>query len=487
MKLAIANAVGGSENSEKSTAHSMGNNLPPKFPYSRPHFLNLNIEEEVPLSADHRVRPIIVPRERDALPWCSGYAECVNSGKSSKNEDQAVVYQFQIGPRINNGNADPFPAEQKIDVTYFGLFDGHAGFGAAVCAARQLHYIIEEKLLDIYPDWWAILVHDIQTLAGRRFTKELLIIGALEKAFSEMDLLIAEDRDKYLAAGGCTALVILCILDRIFIANAGDSRAIHSQPHLHASMSFDFTPESEVIRIRRLAALKPELLGGEYTANQYQREPKFMDLGKQILYRDPFMVGYAMKTITMEDLRMPVVSGEGKRSRVMNTIGVTRGFGDHDLRAISSKIPIKPLLLSRPEVNFLDVTTRDKPEEEVLIVATDGLWDVTSNRKACEIVNRILTQFANEKHKYISAAQALVAYARGKPVGESSWRTSDGNPATGDDVSVFVIPIHPQRKIYLQFCDTLDQYESDEDDVQNDVQNDMQNDVLADDDIIGDD
>lgn len=138
-------------------------------------------------------------------------------------------------------------------------------------------------------------------------------------------------------------------------------------------------------------------------------------------------------------------------------------------------------------MNFLDVTTRDKPEEEVLIVATDGLWDVTSNRKASEIVNRILTQFANEKHKYISAAQALVAYARGKPVGESSWRTSDGNPATGDDVSVFVIPIHPQRKIYLQFCDTLVQYVSDEDDVQNDVQNDMQSDVLADDDIIGDD
>lgn len=37
----------------------------------------------------------------------------------------------------------------------------------------------------------------------------------------------------------------------------------------------------------------------------------------------------------------------------MNTIGVTRGFGDHDLRAISSKIPIKPFLSSRPEVRFV--------------------------------------------------------------------------------------------------------------------------------------
>ncbi|GLV43282.1 uncharacterized protein CBL_14040 [Carabus blaptoides fortunei] len=471
MKVAIANAVGGLDNSDKPTAHVAGSSLPPKFPYSRPHFLNLNIEEEVPLSADHRVRPIIVPRERDALPWSAGYAECVNSGKSSKNEDQAVVYQFQIGPRINDGSTGPFPAEQKIDVTYFGLFDGHAGFGAAVCAARQLHYIVEEKLLDVYPEWWAILVHDIQTLAGRRFLKELLIIGALEKAFSEMDQLIAEDRDKYLAAGGCTAMVILCILGKMFIANAGDSRAVHCLAPRHAPMSFDFTPESEIVRIRRLGAQKPELLGGEYTVNEYEREPKFMDLGKQILYRDAFMTGYAMKTITMEDLRMPIVSGEGKRSRVMNTIGVTRGFGDHDLRAISSKIPIKPFLSSRPEVNILDIAVGDKPEDEVLIVASDGLWDVTSNEKAAEIVDRILTQFSNEKHKYISAAQALVAYARGKPVGESSWRTSEGTPATGDDVSVFVIPLHPQREIYLTFCDTLVQYESDEN-------------VPADDDII---
>lgn len=34
----------------------------------------------------------------------------------------------------------------------------------------------------------------------------------------------------------------------------------------------------------------------------------------------------------------------------MNTIGVTRGFGDHDLRAINSKIPIKPFLSAHPEV-----------------------------------------------------------------------------------------------------------------------------------------
>lgn len=144
VKGAIANVVSGFDN--HSSSGNEPQTLAPKFPYTRPHFLNLNVTEEVPLSADHRVRPIIVPRERDALPWSSGYAECVNSGKSLKNEDQATVYEFNLSkrPSTTNKDQDPLISVQKdIHVKYFGIFDGHAGFGAAVCAARQLHYIIE--------------------------------------------------------------------------------------------------------------------------------------------------------------------------------------------------------------------------------------------------------------------------------------------------------------------------------------------------------
>lgn len=95
-------------------------------------------------------------------------------------------------------------------------------------------------------------------------------------------------------------------------------------------------------------------------------------------------------------------------------------------------------------------------EHDVFVMGTDGLWDVTSNEKAAEILDKILTQFADEKHKYISSAQALVANARGKPYGESSWRTSEGKPATGDDVSVFVIPILPHKLAYQEFKTNLE-------------------------------
>lgn len=73
--------------------------------------------------------------------------------------------------------------------------------------------------------------------------------------------MISEDRNKYQAAGGCTALVALFILGKLYIANAGDSRAIICKEDSFTPMSMDFTPENEKDRIRRLAEEQPALLG----------------------------------------------------------------------------------------------------------------------------------------------------------------------------------------------------------------------------------
>lgn len=49
--------------------------LPLKYAYSRPHFLQLNGEDEIQVAGDHAIRPIIVPRDITKIPWNSGYAE----------------------------------------------------------------------------------------------------------------------------------------------------------------------------------------------------------------------------------------------------------------------------------------------------------------------------------------------------------------------------------------------------------------------------
>lgn len=91
--------------------------LPNKFAYNRPGFLQLTTQDELRASADHNIRPIIVPRDIDIMPWNTGYAECVNSGKSEWNEDQGAFYRHVLTHPTSK-------EEPGLPYTYFGIFDG---------------------------------------------------------------------------------------------------------------------------------------------------------------------------------------------------------------------------------------------------------------------------------------------------------------------------------------------------------------------------
>ena len=88
-------------------------------------------------------------------------------------------------------------------------------------------------------------------------------------------------------------------------------------------------------------------------------------------------------------------------------------------------------------------------------MGTDGLWDVTSNERVAETVQRSLEQFPAEdaaryRYRFTSAAQDLVMSSRGK-LNERSWRTADSKSATIDDISVFVIPLAAYKEEYLRW------------------------------------
>lgn len=313
-----------------SPSYSIGRPLPDKFQYQRPPFLQLLTPDELKASADHNVRPIIVPRDVGALPFCTGYAECVNSGKSEWNEDQAA-FNLQVLHHPSKDLPD-------LPYVYFGIFDGHAGYGAALAASHQFHHILHEKLVDIIelllptnanesPPMFPLMFH-------KTVSKDELIIGALESSFYDMDSVLAEDRSKYRNAGGCTSVVTLFILGKMYVANAGDSRAILAQrlskdmikmqtdkPYPNGTsdsddykiiatpFSFDHTPDTERGRILSLGKVHPDLMGGEYIAIEYAKKPMTKDLGTRILYKKGNMKGWTYKTLTKDDLKMPIVTG----------------------------------------------------------------------------------------------------------------------------------------------------------------------------------
>ncbi|XP_064138485.1 protein phosphatase 1J isoform X4 [Loxodonta africana] len=275
----------------------------------------------------------------------------------------------------------------------------------------------------------------------KEVTHESLVVGAIENAFQLMDEQMARERRGHQVEGGCCALVVIYLLGKVYVANAGDSRAIIVRNGEIIPMSREFTPETERQRLQLLGFLKPELLGGEFTHLEFPRRIQPKELGQRMLYRDQNMTGWAYKKIELEDLRFPLVCGEGKKARVMATIGVTRGLGDHNLKVCSSTLPIKPFLSCFPEVQVYDLTQYEHCPDDVLVLGTDGLWDVTSDREVAATVDRVLSAYEpNDSSRYKALAQALVLGARGAPR-DRGWRLPNNKLGSGDDISVFVIPL----------------------------------------------
>lgn len=210
-------------------------------------------------------------------------------------------------------------------------------------------------------------------------------------------------------------------------------------------MSQEFTPETERQRLQFLASLKPDLLGNEFTGLDFPRRIQQKEIRKRILYRDHTMTGWAYKTIEEDDMKFPLVYGEGKKARVMATIGVTRGFGDHDLKVYNSNIYIKPFLSSVPGVEVYDLSKCEHGPDDVVVMGTDGLWDVITDNEVAEIVQRVLASHGpDEPSRYNLAAQELVLRTRGVRK-ESGWRLPNGKLASLDDISVFVIPLNSEQ------------------------------------------
>ncbi|XP_020857564.1 protein phosphatase 1J isoform X4 [Phascolarctos cinereus] len=266
-------------------------------------------------------------------------------------------------------------------------------------------------------------------------------MGGPGKSISDQDEHMAREQRNQYAVGGCCALVAVYLLGKMYVANAGDSRAIIVRNGDIIPMSREFTPETERQRLQLLGFLKPELLGNEFTHLEFPRRVQPKELGQRMLYRDQSMTGWAYKKIELQDLRFPLVCGEGKKARVMATIGVTRGLGDHNLKVSSSTLPVKPFLSCFPEVQVYDLTQYEHCPDDVLILGTDGLWDVSSDKDVADTVDKVLSSFEpNDPSRYTALAQTLVLGARGISR-EQGWRLPNNKMGSGDDISVFVIPL----------------------------------------------
>uniref|UniRef100_A0A673KR69 PPM-type phosphatase domain-containing protein n=1 Tax=Sinocyclocheilus rhinocerous TaxID=307959 RepID=A0A673KR69_9TELE len=269
----------------------------------------------------------------------------INAGKSALNEDQAccevvLVKKKPIGSltprklptsrrRSSLPNSDGMGMLENnvkgLVFHYWALFDGHAGSGAAVVASRLLHQHIVEQLqgvLEVLTNLASLpptvlgeepnyhpspgtqrALTRAASLRGatgapgspctpptrffveKKVQHESLVTGALENAFKEMDAQIETEKAIYNISGGCTVLVVVFLLGKLYVANAGDS-SIHSCNM--KNMRCNSLHNSNKV----LGFMQPHLLGGEFTHLEFPRRVQRKEVGKKMLYRDFTMTGW---------------------------------------------------------------------------------------------------------------------------------------------------------------------------------------------------
>jgi len=235
--------------------------------------------------------------------------------------------------------------------SFFAVFDGHAGARvSAHCAENLLNSIIANEgmtkgFLNGKTENCENSSGDCNSADGSSSSPEtatltLEQIESVKRAIREGFLRLDETmktlpevesgQDK----SGSTAICALVSPTHVFIANCGDSRAVLSRNGKVAFSTEDHKP-----------------------INPAEKD------------------------------RIQKAGGSVMIQRVNGSLAVSRALGDYEYKQVEGKGPCEQLVSPEPEIT---VHARD-PNDEFLVLACDGIWDVMSNDDLCDYIRHQLT------------------------------------------------------------------------------------------------
>jgi len=177
--------------------------------------------------------------------------------------------------------------------------------------------------------------------------------NAVKEAFMKLQKFEqAEKGEDFVADNvGCTAISVLVRHKDIVAANAGDSRAVLCRAGKAEPLSFDHKPEQDTEKQRI------EKAGGHLDTS----------------------------------------SGG---ARVNGNLNLSRSLGDLEYKKNQELGPEEQIISATPDVLVKELTA----EDEFIVLACDGVWDVLSNQEVCDFVRPMLL----EKHEMAVIAEALL-------------------------------------------------------------------------------
>ncbi|XP_041928701.1 protein phosphatase 1A isoform X2 [Alosa alosa] len=85
----------------------------------------------------------------------------------------------------------------------------------------------------------------------------------------------------------------------------------------------------------------------------------------------------------LEKERIQNAGGSVMIQRVNGSLAVSRALGDFDYKCVHGKGPTEQLVSPEPEVCAIE---RSEPDDEFIVLACDGIWDVMANDELCDFV-----------------------------------------------------------------------------------------------------
>lgn len=258
--------------------------------------------------------------------------------------------------------------DDAIPRSFFAVYDGHGGYVAAEYSRQHVHKNFSTDSM-----------FGIQTEAALK--------NALLK--TEHDFCSACRKKQLLSSSGTCAVVAYVQGTTLVVANVGDSRSVLSVGQRAVALSVDHKPARPDERERI------EALGGRVGRTEDEA------FGRDIGGGSGGGGCTCIKSMFSDEKPLRIFPGG---------LSVSRTIGDIALKATQ-------LIVAEPELTVRQLT----PEDNAVILACDGVWDVMNDSQAAELVRKHLDDPAK-------AARMLSfeAYRRGSK----------------DNISVVVVALH---------------------------------------------
>ncbi|KAK4427364.1 protein phosphatase 2C 16 [Sesamum alatum] len=274
---------------------------------------------------------------------------------------------------------------------FFGVYDGHGGSQVANYCRDRVHLALVEELKN---------VKDVLVNGCSRDTRQVHWENVFTSCFLKVDDEVGGKVSKDIHGGGdthlssctsepvapetvgSTAVVAVVSSSHIIVANCGDSRAVLYRGKEAIALSVDHKPNRE---------------------DEYAR---------------------------IEASGGKVIQWNGHR--VFGVLAMSRAIGDRYL---------KPWIIPEPEVMFVPRAR----EDECLVLASDGLWDMMTNEEVCEVARKRILMWhkKNATNPLADRGQGVDPAAQAAAEYLSQLALQKGSK---DNISIIVVDLKAQRK-----------------------------------------